>query len=62
MGKAFQLARTLQKEEYARLRLLSEHLWMGIKHLPGLLLNGDATMRIANNLISVLMDYIMMIC
>ncbi len=50
MGKAFQLARTFQQEEYARLRSLSEHLWTGIKHLPGLVLNGDPTMRIANNL------------
>lgn len=50
MGKAFELARTMQAAEYARLQALHQRLWEGIKHLPGLVVNGDMKMRIANNL------------
>ncbi len=50
MGKAFQFANENRANEYAYLSSLRQRLWVGIQHLPGLVLNGDAKMRIANNL------------
>ncbi|MDY7578955.1 IscS subfamily cysteine desulfurase [Herbaspirillum sp. RTI4] len=50
MGEAFALAALLQEEESARIRLLHERLWEGLRVLPGVLLNGSAEQRIPNNL------------
>ncbi|MFA5959321.1 MAG: IscS subfamily cysteine desulfurase [Tatlockia sp.] len=50
MGEAFALAERVREEEQARLLALRNQLWEGIKHLPGIRLNGHATQRIAGNL------------
>lgn len=50
MGEAFALAAQLQEEEIARIRLLRDRLWDGLRVLPGVLLNGSAEERIPHNL------------
>ncbi|HHF7366507.1 TPA: IscS subfamily cysteine desulfurase [Legionella bozemanae] len=50
MGEAFALAESLREEEQARLLNYRQRLWNGIKHLPGIQLNGDEQRRIAGNL------------
>lgn len=50
MGAAFALTDSLREEEQTRLLQYCQRLWDGIKHLPGIQLNGDAQRRIAGNL------------
>ncbi|WP_454785786.1 IscS subfamily cysteine desulfurase [Legionella sp. WA2024007413] len=50
MGEAFALAELLREEEQARLLMYRQRLWNGIKHLPGIQINGDEQKRIAGNL------------
>jgi len=50
MGEAFALAAALMTEEGARIALLRERLWDGLRSLPGVVLNGSAEQRIAHNL------------
>ncbi|MBI2785898.1 MAG: IscS subfamily cysteine desulfurase [Legionella longbeachae] len=50
MGEAFALAESLRDEEQGRLLSYRNRLWNGIKHLPGIKLNGDEQKRIAGNL------------
>lgn len=50
MGEAFALAESLREEEQARLLKYRQRLWNGIKHLPGIQLNGDEQKRIGGNL------------
>jgi len=50
MGEAFELSERLREEEQARLLRFRERLWEGIKHLPGIQLNGHKQQRIAGNL------------
>ncbi|CAM2986440.1 IscS subfamily cysteine desulfurase [Legionella worsleiensis] len=49
-GEAFALAEHDREEEQNRLLSYRQELWSGIKHLPGIQLNGHATQRIAGNL------------
>lgn len=50
MGEAFALSESIRMEEQARILRLRERLWDGIKHLPGIQLNGHIRERIAGNL------------
>ncbi|PWY56221.1 IscS subfamily cysteine desulfurase [Legionella qingyii] len=50
MGEAFALAERLRDEEQARLLKYRQRIWNGIKHLPGIQINGDEQKRIAGNL------------
>ena len=50
MGEAFALTERIREEEQTRLLHYRQRLWDGIKHLPGIQLNGDAQRRIAGNL------------
>jgi len=50
MGKAFHLACLLYQEEQARVLKLRNLFWSGIKHLPGVFINGSFTQRIPGNL------------
>ena len=50
MGEAFALTESLRNEEQARLLTYRQRLWDGIKHLPGIQLNGHEQQRIAGNL------------
>ncbi|WP_051516435.1 IscS subfamily cysteine desulfurase [Herbaspirillum sp. RV1423] len=50
MGEAFALAASLLDEEAARIRILRDRLWQGLKALPGVVLNGSETARIPHNL------------
>jgi len=50
MGEAFALAANLQDTEAARIGVLRDRLWEGLKDLPGVVLNGSATARIPHNL------------
>lgn len=50
MGEAFALTDSIREEEQARLLKYRQRLWDGIKHLPGIQLNGDEQRRIAGNL------------
>lgn len=50
MGEAFALTESLREKEQARLLDYRCRLWDGIKHLPGIQLNGHETKRIAGNL------------
>ncbi|MFY7698137.1 MAG: aminotransferase class V-fold PLP-dependent enzyme [Legionella sp.] len=50
MGEAFALSEALRVNEQSRLAYLRNKLWCGIKHLPGIQLNGHPTQRIAGNL------------
>ena len=50
MGEAFALAGEVRLDEQAHILRLREQLWAGIKHLPGIALNGSWTHRVAGNL------------
>jgi len=50
MGEAFALTNALRIEEQARLLKLQQQLWQGIKGLPRVSLNGDASQRVPANL------------
>lgn len=50
MGEAFALTERCRQEEQARLLRYRHRLWEGIKHLPGIQLNGHQEKRIAGNL------------
>ncbi|WP_025386137.1 IscS subfamily cysteine desulfurase [Legionella oakridgensis] len=50
MGEAFTLSETCRQSEQSRILHLREQLWQGIKHLPGIRLNGHIQQRIAGNL------------
>ncbi len=50
MGEAFALTNKLRVEEQERLLNYRQRLWYGIKHLPGIQLNGHENQRIAGNL------------
>ena len=50
MGEAFELADSLREVEQARILGFRNRLWDGIKHLPGIQLNGHAQQRISGNL------------
>jgi cysteine desulfurase len=50
MGEAFALAASVQDTEAARIGVLRDRLWDGLKDVPGVVLNGSATARIPHNL------------
>ncbi len=50
MGMAFYLTESIREEEQTRLLNYRTRLWDGIKHLPGIQLNGHEHQRIAGNL------------
>ncbi|MFC7781805.1 IscS subfamily cysteine desulfurase [Legionella taurinensis] len=50
MGEAFYLGEQTRVAEQARLLAMRQRLWQGIKHLPGIRLNGHEHQRIAGNL------------
>ncbi|KTD25970.1 MULTISPECIES: IscS subfamily cysteine desulfurase [Legionella] len=50
MGEAFALAEESRIEEQAKILGLRQQLWDGIKHLPGIRLNGHEHQRLAGNL------------
>src|SRR5450830_1313042 len=50
MGEAFALAAQLQAEESARIRILRDRLWHGLRDCPGVVLNGDPQQRVPHNL------------
>jgi cysteine desulfurase len=50
MGEAFALAQRLRFEEQAYILSLRHRLWEGIRHIPGIRLNGSEQQRIAGNL------------
>jgi cysteine desulfurase len=50
MGVAFALAEQNRIEEQSRILYYRQQLWNGIKHLPGIQLNGHEQQRIAGNL------------
>ena len=50
MGEAFALATQLQEEESARIRVLRDRLWNGLRVLPGVVINGCEQARIPHNL------------
>ena len=50
MGEAFALAAEVMETESARIHQLRDRLWAGLSALPGVLLNGSAEQRIANNI------------
>jgi cysteine desulfurase len=50
MGCAFALAQQEGLAEQQRIVALRERLWSGICHLPGIVLNGSASARVAGNL------------
>ncbi|WP_415073205.1 IscS subfamily cysteine desulfurase [Legionella sp.] len=50
MGEAFALTESIREEEQIRILGYRQRLWNGIKHLPGIQLNGHEQQRIAGNL------------
>ncbi|KTC84178.1 IscS subfamily cysteine desulfurase [Legionella brunensis] len=50
MGEAFFLSEASRVEEQARILHLRQQLWEGVKHLPGVRLNGHEHQRVAGNL------------
>ena len=50
MGEAFALGEATRLDEQACILRLREKLWAGIRHLPGIQLNGSTQQRIAGNL------------
>lgn len=50
MGEAFAIGVQEQAQEQERILALREQLWQGIRHLPGIRLNGHEHQRIAGNL------------
>ncbi|MBF6618367.1 MAG: IscS subfamily cysteine desulfurase [Candidimonas sp.] len=57
MGEAFRLAGLEIAAENERLKTLRDRLWDGLRHLPGIYLNGDLQQRVPHNL-NVSFDYI----
>ena len=49
-GEALRLAWANQDGEQSRLQALRDRLWQSLQSLPGIVLNGHATQRLANNL------------
>ena len=47
MGSAFALTESVRVDEQTRILVLREKLWAGLKHLPGIQLNGNVDRRIA---------------
>lgn len=50
MGEAFALSEASRVEEQARILHLRQRVWEGIKHIPGIRLNGHEQQRVAGNL------------
>lgn len=50
MGEAFALGEFMRVQEHARILSMRKMLWDGIKHLPGICLNGHEQQRVAGNL------------
>ncbi|WED43808.1 IscS subfamily cysteine desulfurase [Legionella cardiaca] len=50
MGEAFALSEAARVEEQAHILRLRQQLWEGIKHIPGVRLNGHEHKRVAGNL------------
>lgn len=50
MGEAFALTESMRHDEQTRILHLRQQLWQGIRHLPGIHLNGSPEQRIAGNL------------
>ena len=50
MGLAFSLAESERKEEQTRILNYRKQLWEGIRHIPGIQLNGHEHQRLAGNL------------
>ncbi|MBA2653107.1 MAG: IscS subfamily cysteine desulfurase [Tatlockia sp.] len=50
LSEAFALAEASRLQEQARILLLRQQLWQGIKNIPGIQLNGNESQRIAGNL------------
>lgn len=50
MGEAFVLSHAVFTEENKRILNQRQRLWEGIRHVPGIFLNGDAQKRVAGNL------------
>ncbi|MDI9817670.1 MULTISPECIES: IscS subfamily cysteine desulfurase [unclassified Legionella] len=50
MGEAFALSEMSRVEEQARILHLRQQLWDGIRHIPGVRLNGHEQKRVAGNL------------
>ncbi|MFJ1267398.1 IscS subfamily cysteine desulfurase [Legionella lytica] len=50
MGEAFALSERVREEEQTRLLQFRQRLWNGIKHIPGIQLNGHEHQRVAGNL------------
>jgi cysteine desulfurase len=50
MGEAFAIAEASRIAEQAKILRLRQQLWDGIKHIPGIRLNGHEKQRIAGNL------------
>lgn len=50
MGTAFALAEKTREQEQARILNYRKRLWNGIKHIPGIVLNGHEHQRVAGNL------------
>ena len=50
MGEAFQIAKQEMKEENARLMMLRNRLWNGLRDMEEVYLNGDLEHRVAGNL------------
>ena len=50
MGEAFAIACACKEQEQATILRLRNQLWDGIKHLPGIQINGHVEQRVAGNL------------
>ena len=50
MGEAFRIAREEMGSELARVRMLRDRLWNGIKHMEEVYINGDIEQRVPHNL------------
>ncbi|MFC3907870.1 IscS subfamily cysteine desulfurase [Legionella dresdenensis] len=50
MGEAFAIAEQCRETDQARILALRQQLWQGIRHLPGIRLNGHPEQRVAGNL------------
>ncbi len=48
MGEAYRIAAEERETDMARLKALSDRLWLGISTLPGVTLNGDHNLRAPN--------------
>ncbi|MBA3537944.1 MAG: IscS subfamily cysteine desulfurase [Tatlockia sp.] len=50
LGEAFAISAASAVEEQAKILRLRQQLWEGIRHIPGIQLNGNAYKRVAGNL------------